>query len=91
MVTCCWPGLPAQSAYLPSHHDCAWLHLTELAGVELQAWAQQWLRTPGLNVLAPQITAAEDGTVAAFAITQAPEVYLPCPPVGPRSALLVPS
>ncbi|MGP4111637.1 aminopeptidase N [Streptomyces sp. 4N509B] len=49
--------------------------LEETSGRDLKAWSQAWLETAGINVLRPEITTAEDGTIASFAIRQeAPEL-----------------
>jgi aminopeptidase N len=42
------------------------------SGRDLSRWAQQWLRTPGVNTLRPQLTLAADGTVRSLAIVQEP-------------------
>jgi aminopeptidase N len=41
-------------------------------GRDLSRWAQQWLRTPGVNKLRPELTLAADGTVRSLAIVQEP-------------------
>jgi aminopeptidase N len=42
------------------------------SGRDLSGWAEQWLRTPGVNTLRPQLTLAADGTVRSLAIIQEP-------------------
>ncbi len=42
------------------------------SGRDLAGWAEQWLRTPGVNTLRPELTLAPDGTVRSLAITQEP-------------------
>jgi len=42
------------------------------SGRDLTRWAEQWLRTPGVNTLRPQLTLAADGTVRSLAIIQQP-------------------
>ncbi|NJQ08717.1 aminopeptidase N [Streptomyces lonarensis] len=44
--------------------------LEETSGRDLSTWSKKWLRTAGINVLRPEITVAEDGTMTAFAIRQ---------------------
>jgi aminopeptidase N len=40
------------------------------SGRDLAGWAEQWLRTPGVNTLRPQLTLAPDGTVRSLAVVQ---------------------
>jgi aminopeptidase N len=40
------------------------------SGRDLNLWAEQWLRTPGVNTLRPQLTLAPDGTVRSLAVVQ---------------------
>jgi aminopeptidase N len=40
------------------------------SGRDLTGWAEQWLRTPGVNTLRPQLTLAPDGTVRSLAVIQ---------------------
>ncbi len=42
------------------------------SGRDLDEWAGQWLRTPGLNTLRPELTLGPDGTVASLAVVQEP-------------------
>ncbi|MFX4291065.1 aminopeptidase N [Streptomyces bohaiensis] len=44
--------------------------LEETSGRDLGAWSKKWLQTAGINVLRPEITVGEDGTMTAFAIRQ---------------------
>ena len=41
-------------------------------GRDLTGWAEQWLRTSGVNTLRPQLTLAPDGTVRSLAVLQVP-------------------
>ncbi len=50
--------------------------LSESSGRDVEAWAQVWLRTPGVNTLSPVIEWAPDGSYASVAIEQtAPSDY----------------
>jgi aminopeptidase N len=42
------------------------------SGRDLTEWAEQWLRTPGVNTLRPELTLAPDGTIAGLAVRQDP-------------------
>jgi aminopeptidase N len=42
------------------------------SGRDLSGWAEQWLRTPGVNTLRPELTLATDGTVRSLAVVQDP-------------------
>jgi aminopeptidase N len=42
------------------------------SGRDLTRWAEQWLRTPGVNTLRPRLTLAADGTVRSLVIVQEP-------------------
>ncbi len=42
------------------------------SGRDLSGWAEQWLRTPGVNTLRPELTLAADGTVRSLAVVQDP-------------------
>ncbi|MEV5592542.1 aminopeptidase N [Streptomyces sp. NPDC052496] len=44
--------------------------LEETSGRDLKTWSKAWLETAGINVLRPELTVAEDGTVASFAVRQ---------------------
>ncbi len=44
--------------------------LEETSGRDLSTWSRKWLETAGINVLRPEITVSEDGTMTAFAIRQ---------------------
>jgi aminopeptidase N len=46
------------------------------SGRDLTGWAQDWLRTPGVNTLRPQLTLTADGTVGSFAVGQDPAPVL---------------
>jgi len=43
---------------------------SEASGRDLRTWADEWLRTTGTPVLAPELTEAPDGTIAALTVTQ---------------------
>jgi aminopeptidase N len=47
------------------------------SGRDLSGWAEQWLRTAGVNLLRPELRLAADGTVRSLAVVQDP------PPGGP--------
>jgi len=40
------------------------------SGRDLAGWAEQWLRTPGVNTLRPQLALAPDGSVQSLAVLQ---------------------
>ena len=42
------------------------------SGRDLSGWAEQWLRTAGVNLLRPELTLAADGTVRSLAVVQDP-------------------
>ncbi|MET9860210.1 aminopeptidase N [Streptomyces smyrnaeus] len=44
--------------------------LEETSGRDLKAWSKAWLETAGINVLRPEPTCAEDGTLTGLAIRQ---------------------
>ncbi|MEU7155373.1 aminopeptidase N [Streptomyces chrestomyceticus] len=44
--------------------------LEETSGRDLKTWSKAWLETAGINVLRPELTVAEDGTVASFTVLQ---------------------
>ncbi|MET9292610.1 aminopeptidase N [Streptomyces sp. NPDC003077] len=44
--------------------------LEQTSGRDLKTWSKAWLETAGINVLRPEITLAEDGTVASLAVRQ---------------------
>ncbi|NJP69213.1 aminopeptidase N, partial [Streptomyces spiramenti] len=44
--------------------------LEETSGRDLSTWSRKWLQTAGINVLRPEITVNEDGTMTAFAVRQ---------------------
>ena len=44
--------------------------LERSSGRDLSGWADQWLKTTGINTLAPEFEVAEDGTYSSFAVTQ---------------------
>lgn len=46
------------------------------SGRDLSEWSAKWLETAGVNTLRPEITMAEDGTIAGFSVLQsAVEAY----------------
>ncbi|MBV1855660.1 aminopeptidase N [Catellatospora tritici] len=50
--------------------------LSQASGRDLQAWARDWLRTPQVNTLRPEITWAADGSYESVAVVQtAPSAY----------------
>ncbi|MEU3459959.1 aminopeptidase N [Streptomyces sp. NPDC006733] len=44
--------------------------LEKTSGRDLKSWSKSWLETAGINILRPEITLAEDGTVASFGVRQ---------------------
>ncbi|MFH8405005.1 aminopeptidase N [Streptomyces sp. NPDC018019] len=44
--------------------------LEETSGRDLKTWSKAWLETAGINVLRPELTVAEDGTVTSFVVRQ---------------------
>ncbi|MFJ3928765.1 MULTISPECIES: aminopeptidase N [unclassified Streptomyces] len=44
--------------------------LEETSGRDLKAWSRAWLETAGINVLRPEVTVDDSGTVTAFAVRQ---------------------
>jgi aminopeptidase N len=42
------------------------------SGRDLGEWAEQWLRTPGVNTLRPELALSGDGTVRSLAVAQEP-------------------
>ena len=42
------------------------------SGRDLSGWAGQWLRTPGVNTLRPELTLAPDGAIQSLAVIQEP-------------------
>ena len=44
--------------------------LEETSGRDLKTWSKAWLETAGINVLRPDITTDESGTITSFAIRQ---------------------
>ena len=44
--------------------------LEKASGRELDAWAQEWLQTAGVNTLAPEFELDADGSYASFAVRQ---------------------
>ncbi|MGK4906556.1 aminopeptidase N [Streptomyces albus] len=44
--------------------------LEETSGRDLKTWSKAWLETAGINILRPEPTCAEDGTLTALAIRQ---------------------
>ncbi|HEY7431090.1 MAG TPA: M1 family aminopeptidase [Streptosporangiaceae bacterium] len=50
------------------------------SGRDLRGWADEWLRTAGVNMLRPELALAPDGTVQSFAVVQRP----PDPATQPR-------
>ena len=45
-------------------------HLEDASGRDLSFWAQQWLKTTGVNTLAAKFNVADDGTYSDFGIKQ---------------------
>jgi aminopeptidase N len=45
---------------------------SKASGRDLGEWAGQWLRTPGVSTLRPELTLAADGTVRSLAVVQDP-------------------
>ncbi len=54
--------------------------LEEASGRDLRTWSKAWLETAGINVLRPEVTVAEDGTITSFAVLQ----EAPALPAGAR-------
>jgi aminopeptidase N len=54
------------------------------SGRDLGGWADDWLRTAGVNTLRPEVALAQDGTVKSFAVLQDPPdpATQPRPPAG---------
>ncbi|MEE1938099.1 aminopeptidase N [Streptomyces sp. TRM 70361] len=44
--------------------------LEETSGRDLKTWSRAWLETAGINILRPEITVGEDGTITSFAVRQ---------------------
>jgi aminopeptidase N len=44
--------------------------LEQTSGRDLSAWSKDWLETAGVNVLRPEYTTGEDGTITSFAVRQ---------------------
>ncbi|MER7410376.1 aminopeptidase N [Streptomyces cacaoi] len=44
--------------------------LEETSGRDLRSWSTAWLETAGINVLRPEVSTADDGTITSFAIRQ---------------------
>ncbi|MDJ0340104.1 aminopeptidase N [Streptomyces sp. H10-C2] len=44
--------------------------LEKTSGRDLKSWSKAWLETAGINILRPEITLAEDGTITSFAVRQ---------------------
>ncbi|PJE94644.1 aminopeptidase N [Streptomyces carminius] len=44
--------------------------LEETSGRDLKTWSRAWLETAGINILRPELTVGEDGTIASFAVRQ---------------------
>jgi aminopeptidase N len=42
------------------------------SGRDLSGWGEQWLRTPGVNTLRPELTLAPDGAIQSLAVIQEP-------------------
>jgi aminopeptidase N len=40
---------------------------------DLSGWAQQWLRTPGVDTLRPELVLAADGTIQSLTVVQEPQ------------------
>jgi aminopeptidase N len=56
------------------------------SGRDLSGWAEQWLRTPGVNTLRPELTLAEDGTIQSLFVTQEPAAAQPASAAPPAAA-----
>ncbi|MFC8720369.1 aminopeptidase N [Kitasatospora sp. NPDC057198] len=54
--------------------------LEEASGRDLRTWSEAWLETAGINVLRPELSVAEDGTIESFAVVQ----EAPALPAGAR-------
>lgn len=73
-------GLDAFFAGIRSHFAAhAWGNATfndllgaleKASGRDLSDWADQWLKTTGINTLSSEVTVGEDGTYESFVITQ---------------------
>jgi aminopeptidase N len=44
--------------------------LEETSGRDLRVWSQKWLQTAGINILRPEITTDDDGTIVSFGVRQ---------------------
>ena len=51
--------------------------LETASGRELGSWAEEWLKTSGVNTLAPAFEVAEDGTFTSFAVRQSADPDFP--------------
>ena len=51
--------------------------LEATSGRDLDAWAEAWLQTSGVNVLAADFTLAQDGSYASFAVRQTADPEFP--------------
>ena len=58
------------------------VELERTSGRDLRPWTHEWLQTAGVNLLRPEITRAEDGSLVSVAIRQEPPTTPPgLPPV----------
>ncbi len=51
--------------------------LERTSGRDLSEWTREWLQTSGVNLMRPEVAAAADGTITAFAIVQEPPTIPP--------------
>ena len=51
--------------------------LEETSGRDLDAWADEWLRTSGVNTLTPVFEVGDDGTFTTFAVNQSATAEFP--------------
>lgn len=53
------------------------------SGRDLGGWADEWLRSPGVNVLRPEVTLTHAGAIGSFAVVQEPSSQPAAPPGAP--------
>ncbi len=51
--------------------------LEQASGRELSSWADEWLKTSGVNTIAPEFSVASDGTFTSFAVLQTASAEFP--------------